>query len=139
MIPCSRFAHVALLAVAASTTLHTKLVAQNAPQVVESRTPLWTSSTALVIDPKPSLTLGAGEPLFSSVSSAHRYINGRIVVADATAREFLLFDASGKFIRKIARAGNGPAEFQAMDRILPANGDTIALWDWRARRLSTFR
>lgn len=109
-----------------------------APTVIESATPQWTAASAWKVDPKPILTLGDADPVFSSIASAHRYADGRIVVADEKAKELLLFDATDAFLRKIARPGSGPGEFQALGQMFSAGGDSIAVWDRRTRRLTYF-
>ncbi|MEP6832780.1 MAG: 6-bladed beta-propeller [Gemmatimonas sp.] len=121
---------------APATSLHAQT--PRAPTVIESVTPQWTAATALKVDPKPTLTLGVNEPLFATVAGAHRYVDGRIVVADSKAKELLMFGADGKFVRTIARSGSGPGEFQAFDQLISAGGDTLAVWDWRTRHLTYF-
>lgn len=112
--------------------------ASRPPTVIERATPQWTTTTALKVDPKPTITLGSAEPLFSSVSGAHRYADGRIVVADEKAKELLMFDGTGKFLRKIARPGSGPGEFQSLSQLFSAGGDSLAVWDERTRRVTYF-
>jgi len=64
--------------------------------------------------------------------------DGNIYVLDWKARQILVFNSEGRYLRSIGRKGQGPGEFQgvAAIKILPAN--ELAVYDSTNRRLSIF-
>lgn len=108
-------------------------------RIVESHAPAWAPEDAWRVDAEPILSLGAvdGPPelSFARVLGAYRLAAGDLAVFDGTANELRLFDAGGRHVRSVGRAGDGPGEFQ---RVIAAGilGDTVWLYDRAAGRLT---
>jgi hypothetical protein len=82
------------------------------------------------IDTVPSVELGGEESrgeayVFGRIADAVRLNNGNLVVADEQAGDVRLFDASGTFLGKIARSGDGPGEVRGPNALHVLPGDTI--------------
>ena len=85
------------------------------------------------LSPKPLVQIGVieGDPnyeLFDARSSI-RLQNGRMVVLNGGASELRMFDAKGKFLKKIGRKGNGPGEFRSPQRVYYTHRDSILVYD----------
>lgn len=64
--------------------------------------------------------------------------DGRVIVSESGSDAHLkLFDASGRFVRRFARVGEGPGEFRVA--FLAERGDTLWVQDPQVGRLSLFR
>ncbi|HEX6315546.1 MAG TPA: 6-bladed beta-propeller [Gemmatimonadaceae bacterium] len=88
------------------------------------------------IDSTSRVTLASPDSIgFVLVSAAHWATNGRILVADSRQRRLQLYDSSGRHLRTIGRDGDGPGEFRGI-MTMSVVGDTIGVWDLRARRFS---
>lgn len=90
----------------------------------------------------PEVDIGGDEAdpsqqLFS-VSGAARLSDGRIVIAEDGNSRLRFHDGSGRWIRDVGRAGDGPGEFRDMSRPWIVAGDSIAIYDLRLRRFSLF-
>lgn len=99
----------------------------SAPLPAASQAPsLWP------VGAKPSVAIGVEEGEldyeFSGVTGVRKLANGMVVVANTKPLELRLFDAKGKFVRRIGRSGNGPGEFRGDLRLLPAGGDSIVVF-----------
>ncbi len=88
--------------------------------------PIWP------VGAKPAVAIGVEEGEleyeFSGVTGVRRLANGMVVVANTKPLELRVFDAKGKFVRRIGRSGNGPGEFRGDLRLLPAGGDSIVVF-----------
>ena len=71
---------------------------------------------------------------FSTPNAAARLSDGRLVVSESGTR-LRLFDAEGSFVRWIGAVGDGPREFSAVSSVGILDGDTIAVYDGRRRRI----
>jgi hypothetical protein len=91
-------------------------LAQVVPQRAFGR-PLWTSSEA-----------------FSGPVSVRVLSDGRLLVADPTAREVWFLGSDGRQLRKVGREGQGPAEYSVPLTLLPLPADSTLLVDRRLRR-----
>lgn len=63
--------------------------------------------------------------------------DGTLLVSETGDAHVKVFDASGRFLRRIGRSGQGPGEFRV--GFLAARGDTLLVQDPQAGRASTFR
>jgi hypothetical protein len=104
----------------------------------------WSAPNLMVpwrIDPTPVAILGESSDsraLLGRVESATRLSTGEIIVADEQAPELKVFLPSGSLSRTIGRRGSGPGEFQRVGHMARLAGDTIAVGDFRANRISYF-
>lgn len=71
---------------------------------------------------------------FFTPNGAARLSDGRLVISESGTR-LRLFDADGSFVRWIGAVGDGPREFAAVSSMGVLDGDTIAVYDGRRRRL----
>lgn len=98
-------------------------------QIVENAKPAWTSAQALRLSKTPTLVIGtqAGEPYeLSRVRGAVRLGGGRIAIGDGGTQEIRMYDANGKYTKTVARKGQGPGEFEELERLDVLPGDTLA-------------
>jgi hypothetical protein len=63
--------------------------------------------------------------------------DGTLLVSESGDAHVKVFDASGRFLRRIGRNGQGPGEFRV--GFLAARGDTLLVQDPQTGRASTFR
>jgi hypothetical protein len=91
---------------------------------------------------KPVTTIGVddgtAEQELEHVTGAIRLPDGSVVVANGTPRELRVYDASGRFLRRIGRVGDGPGEFRGRSDLLPAGGDSILVYDQTSTRVELF-
>jgi hypothetical protein len=110
--------------------------------IVESQAASWRSGDEWTIASEPGLTIGVleGDPDYQlfDVGRALRLDDGRIVVANAGTHELRFYDASGAFLHSAGGQGDGPGEFQDIGWLAPLGGDTLATYDYGARRISLF-
>jgi sugar lactone lactonase YvrE len=76
---------------------------------------------------------------FSDVRGIAVGSGGRILVLDFRVQEIRLFDATGKFVKLIARRGHGPGEIQQANGMIQAPDGTIWVNDPANARFSVFR
>lgn len=102
--------------------------------VAPSTVAVWTLS------PASTVTLTGAETgdssAFATVGAVRWLEDGRIVVADIAANRLLVFDSTGKYLRALGRAGDGPGEFRYIGSVTALPGDSLATFDSRLRRLS---
>lgn len=109
-------------------------------KIVESSRPA--ADDGWEVDAEPSLEIGVadGDPAhqLSGVRGAIRLAGGGVVVASGDAHELRFFDARGTFVGAAGRKGEGPGEFQSIEAAMAYRGDSVAVWDAAAWRLSVF-
>jgi hypothetical protein len=95
-----------------------------------------------IVGEHPLVQIGAGEAalelLFNGVSATARLRDGAIVVADRGSSEIRVFDAKGRFLRKLGRKGRGPGDFEGLGHIWTVPGDSIGAWDATLGRFTVF-
>jgi hypothetical protein len=111
-------------------------------KTVESRIPRWGDGDGWTVSPVPTVSVGVltgpEEYQLVEVADAVRQSDGDLVVADVGARTVRLYDASGGFIKNLGGPGSGPGEFQAPDRVLVREGDSVDVWDGTTYRITRF-
>lgn len=90
----------------------------------------------------PTLVIGGGSEeagvQFADVVGAALLDDGSIAVADAGNHAIRLFAASGDSVARVGREGDGPGEFRQIGAVWRLAGDSLAVWDFRASRLTVF-
>ena len=81
---------------------------------------------------------GASEYQWTRPVAAARLSDGGFAVLEQVPAEIRVFDASGVFLRRIGREGDGPGEFRSPLGVAALAGDTLLVWDRGSRRLSWF-
>jgi hypothetical protein len=102
----------------------------------------WPEGEGWRLSDGPVLDIGVfeGDEVYQlfSATDALRLSDGRIVVANAGTHELRFYAADGSHIQSVGRQGGGPGEFQRISRLDRLAGDTIAVWDMAAVRLTFF-
>ncbi|HYV96959.1 MAG TPA: 6-bladed beta-propeller [Gemmatimonadaceae bacterium] len=111
-------------------------------RIVEHRT-IKNAPVAFTIAVAPQIDLGGlkDDPITELSSknpfaNATRLSDGRYVASDYSSIK--VFDAKGKYIRTIGRAGDGPGEFHQLREVCVATGDTLIAIGYGDRRISVF-
>ncbi|MDX1394680.1 MAG: hypothetical protein R3195_09815 [Gemmatimonadota bacterium] len=107
--------------------------------IVESAEPAWGPSESWSLAATPRRTIGsaAGDPgsqLFQ-VMGAHRFPDGRIVVANAGTDEIRFYDGEGRLDVAVGRDGEGPGEFGYISSLIVI-GDSIFAYDSDIERMT---
>jgi hypothetical protein len=109
-------------------------------RIVESMAGMWSEGEGWRVGAEPTLEIGVveGSPAyqFSSIMSALRLGDRRILVAERTTGELRFFGPEGAFLAAVGRRGDGPGEFGNIATALPYRGDSILVCDSRARRIT---
>jgi hypothetical protein len=61
---------------------------------------------------------------------------GRFYAFNGESPHFLVFDASGRFVRQVGRRGQGPGEFEHVTTLAIGVNDTVFVFEARNRRLT---
>ncbi len=101
-------------------------------RIIENPRPPDGSRLGWRIGPEPEVSIGerdGGEPYqLYWVTDARRLPDGRIVVANASTSELRFYNAIGTHLATRGGRGEGPGEFENLQRIRPWPGDSIAAW-----------
>ncbi len=91
---------------------------------------------------KPVTAIGAvggvEEAELSGVTSALRLPDGRVVVANSSPLEVRIYKATGQFIVRLGRKGQGPGEYRGRITVHQAPGDSVQIFDDATRRWTVF-
>ena len=111
-------------------------------RIAESSAPAWRQGEEWKLSAEPLVQVGEveGEPAYqlSQVAGAVKLGDGSLVVANAQSHELRWFDGAGRHLRTAGGRGGGPGEFGGMSTLMRARGDTLAVFDWSAMRVSYF-
>ena len=93
-----------------------------------------------VVDRTPILevtgTSSSGAVTFGYAAGGTRLSDGKLLVADRAESNIRVLDATGKLVRTVGRAGDGPGEFQSMIWAGRCGPDSLLVWDLRRRQAS---
>ena len=93
----------------------------------------WSLERLLDIQPPEGDSAELGDPQDLALGA-----DGTLLVSEGGGDAHVkVFDASGRFLRRIGRAGEGPGEFRVA--FLAVRGDTLLVQDPQVARASTFR
>lgn len=101
-------------------------------------------ASRIAIAAEPDLVLGEGGALagpdyeFFGIGGVSQLRDGTLVVANAGTSELRFYGADGRLLRSAGGAGDGPGEFRDVGHHWLLAGDTVVVWDWRARRFQHF-
>ena len=76
--------------------------------------------------------------LLFGARGAARLSTGHIVVMNSGTNQIRVYDERGRHVRSIGRRGNGPGEFNGLQRIGAIRGDTIVAYDIYLGRITFF-
>ena len=107
--------------------------------IAVSRAPAWLEGGGWRLGGQPSVLIGGGitdtTELEGPVAGAFRLDDGRLIVADAGAKQLRWYSETGTPLHEVGGEGDGPGEFRDISALLHV-GDSIAVLDTRLRRLS---
>lgn len=111
-------------------------------QIVENHGPTWPAGAEWRVAQQPLADLGAEggavEGDLGRVATAFRLDDGRLVVIASSPANIQFFDSLGTPLKTVGRSGAGPGEFRALGNGWRTGGDTIEVFDFANRRVSTF-
>jgi hypothetical protein len=111
-------------------------------RIVESRAAGSGAVPAWRVDEQPAMAIGVAEGApeyqLAGVRGAIRLASGGVVIANGHSKEVRYYDARGRFVRAVGKEGGGPGEFTSLDAVVPYRGDSVAVWDVGAWRLTVF-
>lgn len=100
--------------------------------IVESSKAAWNEESAWRVNPEPRLHIGDGtsgvpERQFAYIAGVHRLPDGQIAVLDPWTPALSFFDATGDYLGRFDREGDGPGEFMARSqpRSFTCGTDTV--------------
>lgn len=109
-------------------------------EIVENPAPAADASPRWALGDAPDVDIGVvdGSPEYQldQVTGALRLSDGRIVAANNGSKELRFFDAGGTYLRSAGGEGEGPGEFQTIRGLYRLAGDSLLVWDARAKRAS---
>lgn len=119
--------------------------------IVETGEALWDSVPGWTVDSIPFFSVGeeeADDPyLLGRPEGAFMRDDGSVVVADGRNQELRAFDAEGRYIETKGRKGQGPGEFDRIERIARCGnneiwivaGSRISVWSTQLEYLREFK
>lgn len=111
-------------------------------RIVQNDAPAWKEGQGWTLSAEPVTDVGVaeGDPnqQFGQITDALRLSDGTLLVADGQANEIRAFDAQGRYLRTVGRAGGGPGEFGGLHGMHLLAGDTVAAYDYRGGRIAFF-
>ncbi len=109
--------------------------------IVENTGPVWPDGLGWHVAEEPAFEIGGelDDPAYdlNQVRATLRLSDGRVVVADGETRELRFFDDAGEHLTTSGRQGGGPGEFQNIGLVWLGPADTLWIYDFNSRRLST--
>ncbi len=99
------------------------------------------AAPTFVVAAQPDVVFGAGEspPIdMQGVRSVRALSDGRIAALDRYLPAIYVFGASGRLLTALGRAGDGPGEFRTVHALAVLPGDSLAVLDQNAARLTVF-
>ena len=110
--------------------------------IAENPRPAPDSRLGWTVGAEPLVSIGnvKGESAYQlhRVADATRLADGRIVVANGGSLELLVFDAEGIHLDSWGGKGEGPGEFEGLNRVRPWAGDSLLAADPEQGRISIF-
>ena len=123
-----------VLAVVLSCGVASSAIAQDAAPVIEYPNPTVTrrlADNALRVD-----IGGAGGVEFHRIVAIVPQRNGGFIVANGSTSELRFFNSAGGVRSTVGRKGQGPGEYNIIREVAKLPGDSIAVYDQGARRVS---
>lgn len=98
------------------------------------QTPVWELSDDPVL--RIGVVEGDVDDQFAHLRDALRLADGSIVTLDEATRELRHYGPDGRLLRRQGREGEGPGEYLRPQAVWRYRGDSLAVWDEGASRIS---
>ncbi len=98
----------------------------------------WGERLQLVEEVRIGVVDGDERYVFGRVAGVVPAAEGSVWVADGQAQIVRRYDESGAHLEDIGGPGDGPGEFKSIMDLAPYRGDSVAVWDAHAWRVSLF-
>lgn len=109
-------------------------------RVVRNTAPSWGAGEAWLVEADPEWVLGElegpAETRFFGITDVAWRSDAGITVSDAGSSEVRAFGPDGTHLWTQGGEGDGPGEYRSLSTLLPLPGDSVAVYDSRARRVS---
>lgn len=100
--------------------------------ITTNTSPRWAPGEEWRLSERPVMSIGGeGDSVYELVriTGIVRLSDGSIVLAMRRPHVVYLYDSTGRFVRSIGRAGQGPAEYNQPQTVLPMPGDSLLVPD----------
>src|SRR5262245_530920 len=114
------------------------LPAQDTRVVRSSGPGAWGASLRLVEELRIGQLEGAAAYTVGFVTELAVGKDGAIFVGEGQPTQLRMYDAGGRFVRKVGGAGSGPGEFGQVDGLISMANGNVAVWDGNTGRISIF-
>jgi hypothetical protein len=125
---------------APSGTRSLEVVDSAGVRVVRNTGPSWEAGEAWLVEADPEWTLGElegpSETRFFQIEDLVWRSDGGVAVIDGGSAEIRAFGPDGRHLWTQGGEGDGPGEYRSPSTLLLLSGDSIAVYDSRARRIS---
>jgi hypothetical protein len=98
----------------------------------------WGDSVKLTEELRIGSIEGGDDYTFGSVYDIVVGPDGTIFVSDARQQSVRVYDATGKFVRRIGRKGRGPGEFERLGNLALRRDGTLLAYDGELNRVNIF-
>ena len=109
-------------------------------QIVENDLARLSEMCAVSIEPTVAIGSTAGDESYElyRVFGASKLSDGRIVLVNQGSQQLRYYDAVGRHLKSVGRAGKGPGEFQDAFYLWVLPGDTVWVGDYRPWQFHVF-
>jgi hypothetical protein len=114
------------------------VVAQRPDTIVRNVAPRYAGVGTFVQEQSIGVTLGANEYMFAQIADVLPAANGALYVVDRGDMELRVYDAAGRYVRTMARRGQGPGEFTAASGLAELRDGRLLLYDSGNRRINVY-
>lgn len=112
------------------------VVAQDTLVVRADGPAFWGENLRLVEEVRIGALEGDPRYTFGRVSGVAPLSDGSVWVADGQAQVVRRYDTGGRHLLEVGGPGEGPGEFKGIMEAAPYRGDSVAVWDAHAWRIS---
>ncbi len=127
-----------LLTASFAVSFSTTATSQSARVIQSTEPPVWGASVRLVQELRIGELEGDESYLFGRIRNVAIGKDGAVIVADDKTPILRMYDAKGRFLRNIGRAGEGPGEYRSMGGVRTLPDGRMLLWDNRIQRLTYY-
>lgn len=114
-------------------------VIDGVPCVSNPQEPLYRGSPLSLKDPlRIGVVSGKEEYIFQEIGALEVDDSGRIYISDWKESHVKIFDQNGVYLKTLGRKGQGPGEFEKINRLQIINGNKLVVFDGNMKRLSVF-